>query len=107
MTCKGCFHCEICLDTREQMQMLAYLSRNDVEKACEHFKDKSKIVEFPCITLEKNYSGVSFFVVYVRNEYGGIDSEIFYNEETARSFFEFVKTEEAEKALEEYNDQLR
>ena len=92
-SCNNCIHQEACFDWCRGFGKEA--------EVCDHFKDKSKIVEFPCITLEKNYSGVSFFVVYVRNEYGGIDSEIFYNEETARSFFEFVKTEEAEKALKE------
>lgn len=48
MTCKDCVCSDVCIETRDQIQMLAYQSRNDVEKVCSNFKDKSRFVELPC-----------------------------------------------------------
>ena len=48
MTCKDCLCSDVCIETRDQIQMLAYQSRNDVEKVCSNFKDKSRFVELPC-----------------------------------------------------------
>jgi len=38
MTCKDCYHYKACLD----------MSDTDWEHTCNHFKDKSRIVELPC-----------------------------------------------------------
>lgn len=48
MTCKDCLCSDVCIETRDQIQMLAYQSRNDVEKVCSNFKDKNRFVELPC-----------------------------------------------------------
>lgn len=48
MTCKDCLCSDVCIETRDQIQMLAYQSRNDIEKVCSNFKDKSRFVELPC-----------------------------------------------------------
>lgn len=48
MTCKDCLCSDVCIETRDQIQMLAYQSRNDVEKVCSNFKDKTRFVELPC-----------------------------------------------------------
>lgn len=48
MTCKDCLCSDVCIETRDQIQMLAHQSRNDVEKVCSNFKDKSRFVELPC-----------------------------------------------------------
>ena len=45
MTCKDCLCSDVCIETRDQIQMLAYQSRNDVEKVCSNFKDKSRFAE--------------------------------------------------------------
>lgn len=55
MTCKDCLCSDVCIETRDQIQMLAYQSRNDVEKVCHNFKDKTQLVELPCKINERLY----------------------------------------------------
>lgn len=42
-TCKDCFHVEACT----AFSAIIHAAR-DVEKGCEHFKDRSRIIELPC-----------------------------------------------------------
>ena len=42
-TCKDCFHVEACT----AFSAIIHAAR-DAEKGCEHFKDRSRIIELPC-----------------------------------------------------------
>lgn len=60
MTCKDCFHYDVChirinsidflpvIKGKISMPSIMYKNCDDVEKHCSHFKDKSLIVELPC-----------------------------------------------------------
>lgn len=54
MTCKDCYHCEACENRFAGLKQICvdepvkHLELNPaVEKCCENFKDKSRIIELP------------------------------------------------------------
>ena len=115
MTCKDCLCSDVCIETRDQIQMLAYQSRNDVEKVCSNFKDKSRFVELPCKVgdivyiisegdiiplyvgcIENNHRGIS--ILGFNEEYFGNKTITLYPDKQIIKWF--LTREEAEKALE-------
>lgn len=50
MTCKDCYHCKAC------EEMCDRILNWEEEEICDHFKDKSRIVELPCAVGETVYS---------------------------------------------------
>lgn len=49
MTCKDCYHCDVCSEKDGTTNFYGKeLACNDVEKRCQYFKDKSLIIELPC-----------------------------------------------------------
>lgn len=62
MTCKDCYHCEVCENRFAGLRKICvdepvkHLELNpSVEKCCENFKDKSKIIEIPCTVGDEIY----------------------------------------------------
>lgn len=43
MNCKVCIHYDVCYDSKHEWE----------RKKCEHFKDKSKLIELPCRVGDK------------------------------------------------------
>lgn len=113
MTCKDCLCSDVCIETRDQIQMVAYQSRNDVEKVCHNFKDKTRFVELPCKVGDTLYCDGIHFATHCAGEIHEfkVDNiitkvESYFRGETDYSFdFEdfgktvFLTREEAEKAL--------
>lgn len=67
MTCKDCYHCEACENRFAGLKKICvdepvkHLELNPaVEKCCENFKDKSRIIELPCKVGETLYC-VSYY----------------------------------------------
>lgn len=69
MTCKDCYHCDVChrrinsidflpvIKGKVSISSIMYKKCDDVEKHCLHFKDKSRIIELPAyIEQLKNLS---------------------------------------------------
>lgn len=60
MTCKDCYHCDVChrrinsidflpvIKGKVSISSIMYKKCDDVEKHCLHFKVKSLIIELPC-----------------------------------------------------------
>ena len=62
MTCKDCYHCEACENKFAGLKKICvdepvkHLELNPaVEKCCESFKDKSRIIELPCKVGDEIY----------------------------------------------------
>lgn len=56
MTCKKCYHCDVCSEKDGTTNFYGKeFACNDVEKRCQYFKDKSRIVELPCKIGDKVY----------------------------------------------------
>lgn len=48
MTCKDCYHCDVCSEKDGTTNFYGKkLACNDVEKRCQYFNDKSRIIELP------------------------------------------------------------
>lgn len=50
-TCKGCLHIDVCEKrNRYHADVDEFTGRvfTDMDKSCEHFKDRSKFIELPC-----------------------------------------------------------
>lgn len=63
MTCKDCFHYEVCCDEYE-LEHAEY---------CNNFKDKSKVIELPCRVGDTVYiKGIPLIIssIYIENEIG-------------------------------------
>lgn len=62
MTCKDCYHNDVCSkkDGTTNFYGKEYAC-NDVEKRCQNFKDKSRIVELPCDVGDKIYCDGKYF----------------------------------------------
>ena len=111
MTCKDCLCSDVCIETRDQIQMLAYQSRNDVEKVCHNFKDKTQLVELPCKVGDTVYYITGIYNTLVGSAkieeiyYNGdefayrvySDNGIYFDAQAKEIYF---TREEAEKALE-------
>lgn len=49
MTCKDCYHCDVCSEKDGTTNFYGKeLACNDVEKRCQYFNDKLRIIELPC-----------------------------------------------------------
>lgn len=46
MTCKDCIHSSVCKDFQGANLVMNYIYKENAEQ-CNHFKDKSKIIELP------------------------------------------------------------
>lgn len=58
MTCKDCYHYAICHLEISLSMGTDYVTDkmyDDMEKRCENFKDKSKIIEIPCTVGDEIY----------------------------------------------------
>lgn len=55
MTCKDCIHYDVCTDFFSLQKREFAQDFNGSEVACEHFKDKSRILELPCKVGDKVY----------------------------------------------------
>lgn len=54
MTCKYCLYFEVCKNL-DGVFAGSFTSRNNIEKHCEHFKDRSKIIDLPCAVVDMVY----------------------------------------------------
>ncbi len=56
MTCKDCYHCDVC---SKKDGMTNFYGKecacSNVEKLCQYFKNKSRIVELPFIAMIEQY----------------------------------------------------
>lgn len=127
-TCKDCIHCNVCPQDIFATDLHPYIDfsvRDDVEKSCEDFKDKTKVIELPCsigdevyiVRYDEIYNGkvncIRPFVFRDRIEYRGNAvvsiPDPFYNGRKIlnQEYFiifgddTFLTKEEAEKKLEE------
>ena len=128
-TCKDCIHYDVCpheifpIDIHPSY--IDFSDRDDVEKSCENFKDKTRVIELPCsigdavyiIRYDEIYNGkvncIRPFVFLDRIEYRGNATvsmpDPFYNGRKIlnQEYFiifgddAFITKEEAEKKLEE------
>lgn len=124
MICKDCYHYGVC--SKEDGTTNYYGKEDacaDVEKRCQYFKDKSRIVELPCNIGDeayyvsiKRYSPLSYKLVkvkvtdfYINNKNGIYAVEI----KTLKSNFTFTLNickvyfdkSKAEEKLKELNDE--
>lgn len=51
MTCKDCYHCNVC----QSSDSWELKDLKKIENVCPNFKDKSRIVELPCLIGDKVY----------------------------------------------------
>ena len=106
--CDNCYHYEACLNSLSENKVL-----NNIEDfVCEHYKDKSLIVELPCRVGDVVWHyGKSFVIesieifssriVYRCGNPGTDDYLPFDNRAIGKTVF--LSREEAERALEEIN----
>ena len=55
MTCKDCIHYDVCMDYTSLKNSNFAQNFNESDIICDHFKDKSRIVELPCKVGDKVY----------------------------------------------------
>ena len=55
MTCKDCYHYDACMDYTSLKESIFAQNFNGSDTICDHFKDKSRIVELPCKVGDKVY----------------------------------------------------
>lgn len=107
MTCKDCYHCEACENRFAGLKKICvdepvkHLELNPaVEKCCENFKNKSRIIELPCkvgdeayLISIKRYSPVSYKLVKAKVIGFNINRSGIYNVElkTLESDFTFTR----------------
>lgn len=48
MTCKKCYHCDVCSEKEWYLELGNISEHEGVDKVCKFFKDKSLVVELPC-----------------------------------------------------------
>lgn len=60
-TCGDCIHYDVCMDytTLKESKFAQHFEGSDV--LCDHFKDKSRYIELPCIVGDKVYCVQPFF----------------------------------------------
>ena len=119
MKCENCYHAEACgnypntgLPEKSRQRLL--------EKGCEHYKDKSLIVELPCRVGDTVYvcyespKGISETTIARFEIYGKFTTVVFSNGSQFTVWkndwrvykkYVFSSREEAERALEESNDE--
>lgn len=115
MNCKDCFHNDVC--EKKHYHYANNKCRNDidfVEKVCNFFKDKSKIVELPCKVGDTVYN--IYWWKDVQKKCKGKDGKTYYRTErqhyVQKSTFDlfdyrnfgktvFLTKEEAEARLKE------
>lgn len=94
-TCKDCIHCDVCL-------LDSYTPAND----CDYFKDKSKFLELPCAIGETVY-----MISTGHDDWTGHDFQMIiqasFRLDMIKKFNKtyFLTREEAEKKLEEMNNE--
>lgn len=91
MTCKDCYHYDVChrrinsidflpvIKGKVSISSIMYKECDDVEKHCLHFKDKSRFVELPCKVWD------TFFIISQRLEKGKY-TEYFIDERQVSCF---------------------
>ena len=124
MTCKDCYFYNVCSKKDGTTNFYGKeLACNDVEKRCQYFKDKSRIVELPCkvgdkvyyITI-KRYVPLTHKIVeaevldYNINEYGicgvkikQLNSDYIFGTNINKIF---LTKEQAEAKLKELNNEI-
>lgn len=56
MTCKKCYHCDVCSEKDGTTNFYGKeFACNDVENRCQYFRDKSRIIELPFIAMIEQY----------------------------------------------------
>ena len=112
-TCKDCIHYEPCKDSyynAEQLSRfpLGFLKKENAEKNCAFFEDRSKFIELPCGLGDKVFyfdtAGRIYEQTIFQFIYGGtglkLDSDVMFDSELIGKRF-FLSREEAEQALKE------
>ena len=114
MTCKNCVHYEACKDKFAGLYKICvdkpkkHLELNpNVEKVCDHFKDKSKFIELPCKVGDTIYQidGVRIYastiheITYTSSKVIFVTENIVFDEQAINNSI-FLTREEAEKVLE-------
>ena len=126
MTCKKCYHCDVCSEKDGTTNFYGKeFACNDVEKRCQYFKNKSLVVELPCkvgdvVYVIKNnkicakdivyYNKIHSRVAEQNEEYWhcvdknriSINVITFYPENIGKTVF--LTKEEAEAELKELNN---
>lgn len=115
MTCKDCIHYDVCRDFQGSWIVIEHINKNEAEQKCEHFKDKSLIIELPCkigdivwakgVFTENIYSykvdNVGLCHAVYHNP-KGLNNEIDFKEDNIGKTV-FLTKEEAETKLKELN----
>lgn len=117
-TCAECVHVEVCSEYVEGLAAVRGLKLGDVEEIsailqcddCDHFKDRSRFVELPCLpgdkvfyfdTDERIYVQTVESLIYGLTKTGFvINSEVDFISDLLGERF-FLSYEEAERALKE------
>ena len=107
-TCKDCIHYDVCpheiLPIDIHPSYIDFSDRDDVEKSCENFKDKTRSIELPCsigdavyiIRYDEIYNGkVNCIRPFVFLDILNQEYFIIFGDDA------FITKEEAEKKLEE------
>ena len=111
-TCKDCLHVEVCCEKNLHvvvgMNIIPRFKYKRIEQECDHFKDRSRFVELPCLPGDKVFYFGTDERIYVQTVnsliYGVtktgfvINSEVdFISDLLGKRFF--LGYEEAEQAL--------
>lgn len=105
-TCVDCIHCDVCTKDSYPTDInpvyIDFSVRDDVDKSCDDFKDKTKFIELPCPIGDTVYMVVNAYNTYDNVEYKTV-IETSFGLDMLKSFNKrfFLTREEAEKKLEE------
>ena len=107
-TCKDCLHIDVCEKrNRYHADVDEFTGRmfTDMDRSCEHFKDRSKFIELPCKVGEdlyrlKTINGKTIITTTQLNQ--NTLWRIVFGGEYGKTVF--LTKEEAEKALEERSE---
>lgn len=118
MTCKDCYHCEACENRFAGLKKICvdepvkHLELNPaVEKCCENFKDKSRIIELPFIAMIEQYLVNGKFAdnIYLQKFNGRYATVYIDKNKWGTPLIDICgknsyRTEEAEERLKELNN---
>ena len=120
MTCKKCYHCDVCSEKDGTTNFYGKeFACNDVEKRCQYFKNKSLVVELPCEIGTELFLSDNLMQHHRLKEYKFIGIrvvmviECFEFQRTCKRFLDehfgitvFLTKEEAEAKLKELNNEI-
>lgn len=111
MTCKDCIHYDVCSEKDGTTNFYGKeFACNDVEKRCQYFNDKLRIVELPCKVGETVH-----YITFWKNEYNyhlitnvtyDILYQLFHEMETGYVIYMTDDKSKAEAKLKELNNGL-